>query len=170
MLELRFFDGTFEDLKKFVKKPLTRRQIVSKFSALYDPFGKLTPLTAKMKVDVSKAMKLTSSWDEQVPTILHDKWLDNFWKIQRLKGLQFQRPRVSKDALNTDLHLVGCVDAADELKIVGVWARFKRRNGTFSSQLVIGRSLLSRGGTIPKEELEAATIAPFWPLEKILKP
>ena len=40
------FEGSFEDLKKFVKKPLTRRQIVSKFSALYDPFGKLTPLTA----------------------------------------------------------------------------------------------------------------------------
>ena len=40
------FKGSFEDLKKFVKKPLTRRQIVSKFSALYDPFGKLTPLTA----------------------------------------------------------------------------------------------------------------------------
>ena len=67
-----------------------------------------------MKVEVSKAMKQTSSWDEQVPTILHVKWLDNFWKIKKMKGLQFQRPRVSKDALNTDLHLVGCVDAADE--------------------------------------------------------
>ena len=83
------FKGSFEDLKKFVKKPLTRRQIVSKFSALYDPFGKLTPLTARMKLDVSKAMKQTSSWDEKVPTSLHDRWLDNFWKIKKLKGLQF---------------------------------------------------------------------------------
>ena len=96
-----------------------------------------------MKLDVSKAMKQTSSWDEEVPTSLHDVWLDNFWKIQRLKGLQFQRPRIPKDALNTDLHLVCCVDAADELKIVGVWAKFKRRTGNFSSQLIIGRSLLS---------------------------
>ena len=71
------FDGSFEDLKKFVKQPLTRRQIVSKFSTLYDPFGKFTPLTAKMKLDVSKAMKQTSDWDEQVPTNLHDKWLEN---------------------------------------------------------------------------------------------
>ena len=135
------FDGSFEDLKKFVKKPLTRRLIVSKFWSLFDPFGKLTPLTAKMKLDVSKAMQQTSSWDEQVPTILHDKWLENLWKMQKLKGLQFQRPRIPKDALNTDLHLVGCVDAADELKIVGVWAKFKRKNGGFSSQLIIGRSL-----------------------------
>ena len=58
------FDGSFEDLKKFVKKPLTRRQIVNKYSGLYDPFGKLTPLTGKMKVDVSMAMKQTSNWDD----------------------------------------------------------------------------------------------------------
>ena len=96
-----------------------------------------------MKLDVSKAMKQTSGWDDQVPTTLHDKWLDNFWQIQRLKGLQFQRPRIPKDALYTDVHLVCCVDAADELKIVGVWAKFKRKTGNFSSQLVIGRSLLS---------------------------
>ena len=62
----QIFDGNFEDLKKFVRKPLTRREIVSKFSAWYDPFGKFTPLTAKMKLDVSRAMKLTSSWDDQV--------------------------------------------------------------------------------------------------------
>ena len=37
-----------------------------------------------------------------------------------MKGLQFQRPRVSKDALNTDLHLVGCVDAADEFSNDGI--------------------------------------------------
>ena len=101
----------------------------------------------------------------------HDKWLDNFWKVQKLKGLQFSRPRIPRDALNTDLHLVGCVDAADELKIVGVWAKFKRRNGNFLSQLVIGRSLLSRGGTIPKEELEAATIGSnlLWIVRKALE-
>ena len=72
------FDGTFADLNKFVKKPPTRRQIVSKFSALFDMYGKLTPLTAKMKLDVSKAVKETSGWDEQVSVALHDKWINNF--------------------------------------------------------------------------------------------
>ena len=67
------FDGSLADLKKFVKKPLTRRQIVSKFSALLDMYGKLTPLTAKMKLDVSKAVKETSGWDEEVSVPLHDK-------------------------------------------------------------------------------------------------
>ena len=151
------FDGNLADLKKFVK-PLTRRQIVSKFSALFDMYGKLTPLTAKMKLDVSKAVKETSGWDEKVSVPLHDKWIDNFWTMHKLRGLQFQRARVPSDAFDTKVYLSGCVDAADSLKIVGVWARFKRKNGKFSCQLIIGRSLLSKGGTIPKEELEAATI------------
>ena len=152
------FEGSLADLKKFVKKPLTRRQIVSKFSALFDMYGKLTPLTAKMKLDVSKAVKETSGWDEEVSVPLHDKWIDNFWTMHKLRGLQFKRARIPSDAFDTKMYLSGCVDAADSLKIVGVWARFKRKNGKFSCQLIIGRSLLSKGGTVPKEELEAATV------------
>ena len=165
------FEGSFDDLKKFVKKPLTRRQVVSKFSAWYDVFGKLTPLTAKMKVDVRRAVKETNGWDEAVPPDLHDKWIDNFWQMQKLQGLQFHRARIPEDAVDTNLHLICCVDAADSLKVVGIWARFKVRSGKFSSQLIIGRSLLSKGGTIPKEELEAATIGSnlLWVVRKALE-
>ena len=127
------FDGTFADLKKFVKKPLTRRQIVSKFSALFDMYGKLTPLTAKMKLDVSKAVKETSGWDEQVSVALHDKWIDNFWTMHKLRGLQFQRARIPSDAFDTKMYLTGCVDAADSLKIVGVWAVQKKEWKVFLS-------------------------------------
>ena len=79
--------------------------------------------------------------------------------MEKLKGLKFQRAKTPVDAADTNLYLVGCVDAASQLKIAGVWARFKRKNGKFSCQLVIGRSLLSRkDGTIPKEELESMTM------------
>ena len=153
------FDGTFEDLKKFVPKKLTRRQIISKFSAVFDMYGKLEPVRAKMKLDARSATEETDEWDGEVTQGLRDRWCDNFWRLQKLKGLKFQRARVPVDAVDTNLYLVGCVDAAAQLKIAGVWARFKRKNGEYSSQLVIGRSLLSRkDGTIPKEELEAMTM------------
>ena len=91
--------------------------------------------------------------------------------MQKLKGLQFQRARVPHNAVDTNVHLACCVDAADSLKVVGIWARFKVKSGGFSSQLVIGRSLLSKGGTIPKEELEAATIGSnlLWIVRKALE-
>ena len=47
------FDGSFEDLQKFVPSKLTRRQVVSKFAAIFDMYGHLTPETAKMKKNVS---------------------------------------------------------------------------------------------------------------------
>ena len=69
------------------------------------------------------------------------------------------------------MNLVAAVDASNELKIAGVWARFLRKNGEYSSQLIIGRSLLVKeGSSIPKEELEAATIGSnlLWIVRKAL--
>ena len=59
MVGTEIFDGSFEDLEKFCAKRLTRRQVVSKFSAVFDLFGHLTPATASMKVDVRQAVKET---------------------------------------------------------------------------------------------------------------
>ena len=63
------------------------------------------------------------------------------------------------DAVNKEMRLTCTVDAATQVKIVDVWAGFLRKNGEYSCQLLIGRSLLAREeSTIPKEELEALTI------------
>ena len=126
---------------------------------MFDILGKLIPVTAKMKVDVRTAVKETEDWDDAVSAPTRDKWVDNLWRLYKLQGLKFSRTRIPIDAADTKLHLVCWVDASDQLKDVGVWARFRRVGGDYSCQLVIGRSLLSReDSTIPKEELEAMTI------------
>ena len=153
------FDGTMADLKTFVPQKLTRRNIVSKFASLYDPLGKFTPLTAAMKIHVRKAVKETTDWDGVVTPETRLLWVDNYWRLHNMKDVHFHRPRIPHDAATTDLELIGAVDASNELKICGVWARFLRKNGEYSCQLVIGRSLLSKeGSSIPKEELEALAI------------
>ena len=151
------FDGELADLEKFVPSKLTRRQVVSKFAAIFDLFGHLTPETARMKKNVRSATQETADWDAFVSPETRSEVVKDLWRLYKLQGLKFSRAKIPFDAKNTRLHLVGCVDAADSLKIMGVWARFERKSGDFSSQLLIGRSLLSRGGTIPKEELEAMT-------------
>ena len=153
------FDGTFEDLEKFVPKRLTRRQIVSKMSSIFDPFGKYLPLTGGMKVHMRLAVLETDDWDDFVSDQTRNLWVKNFWMLHNLRGMKFVRARIPTDAVNTTMDLVAAVDASNELKIAGVWARFLRTNGEYSSQLLIGRALLVReGSSIPKEELEAATI------------
>ena len=153
------FEGTFSDLNNFVPKKLTRRQVVSKFSSVYDPFGKFLPITSRMKVSMRRAVAETEIWDGILTAETRSIWVKNFWMLEKLRGMKFTRARVPVDALNHDLQLIAAVDASTELKIAGVWARFLRINGEYSSQLVIGRSLLSReDSSIPKEELEAASI------------
>ena len=153
------FEGSFAELNKFVPNPMTRRQVVSKFSALFDMFGKLTPVSAPMKLSVRKGTKETGDLNDFVSAETRSVVVKNLWRLYKLQGVQFNRARIPPDAADTKLHLVCCVDAADQLKIAGVWARFRRVGGGFSSQLVIGRSLLGReDSTIPKEELEALTI------------
>ena len=166
------FKGQFADMEKFVPQRLTRRQVVSKFSAIHDPLGKFVPITGAMKVHVRRAVMETSDWDGHVSAETRSIWVKNFWRLEKLKGLQFSRARIPIDAVNTKLQLVACVDAANELKIAAVYARFLRRNGEYSSQNVIGRSLLVKeNSSIPREELEALTIGSnlLWMVRKSLE-
>ena len=49
--------------------------------------------------------------------------------------------------------LVGA-DAAESMIIVGAWGSFEKKDGSFSCQQLMGRSILSDDTTIPKLELE----------------
>ena len=153
------FSGGFSDLLKFVPDKLTRRQVVSKFHSFFDPLGHFVPITAAMKVHMRMAVKETEDWDSVISPDLRRLWVKNFWRLHNLRGIPFNRAKIPSDAVNTDMYLIAAVDAANDLKIAGVYARFLRTNGKWSSQLLIGRSLLAKeDSSIPKEELEAATI------------
>ena len=165
------FDGNFGDLCSFVPERLTRRQVVSKFASVFDPYGKLCPVTAAMKHHCRMAVMETEGWDDPITQETRTLWLKNFWQLHSLKGVMFMRARIPEDAASTDLTLVCAVDAANQIKAAGVYARFPRKNGKFSSQLLVGRSLLAKeGSSIPKEELEAAVIGSnlLWIVRKSL--
>ena len=152
------FSGSFADLEKFVPAKLTRRQVVSKFASLFDVLGKLVPVTGAMKVHMRKAVLETTDWDGVLSSEARAQWVKNFWRLEKLRGLQYNRAIIPVDAVDTRMELIAAGDAANDLKICGVWGRFRRSNGEFSSQLILGRSLLVKeDSSIPREELEAMT-------------
>ena len=114
------FEGTFQDLDNFVPQNLTRRQIVSKFSSLYDVYGKLTPVTAGMKLQVRQAVLTTETWDNPVSPDIRSQWVLNLWRLYKLQGIKFERARMPQEAVSTDLRLICAVDAASQVKIVVV--------------------------------------------------
>ena len=47
------------------------------------------------------------------------------------------------------------VDAAKKVLIMGSWVGFQLKNGSWSNQLLLGRSLLAKNESIPKSELDS---------------
>ena len=151
-----FFDGDFADLNKFVPVNLSRRMVTSKMASIYDVLGKFAPLTIGFKSDLRKVVLATQSWDEAMDSNLRNKWLENLWKVEQLRGIKFHRPRMPDDAVSSSMRLITAVDAAEVSIMIGCWGSFQRKDGTWSSQHIIGRGLLAPpNGTIPKNELEA---------------
>ena len=168
------FDGrllTMEEMSLFVPQKLTKRQIVSKLMSVFDLLGHLIPITSRLKRDMRRMMKDTAQWDDAVTDEHRSTWVKNFLDLERCKGLQFTRPKMPVDAVDTKMRLVVMVDAAEELLLVWAGNGFRRRNGTWSSAYLVGRSLLMNvESTIPKDEMEALVAGSnmLWLLRQIL--
>ena len=135
---------------------LTRRICASKAASVFDLTGLLAPVLVGVKCLMRDTVKATSEWDEEVPGSLRNKWLDAFLTLEKLRGIQFDRPIMPLDAVDKNLRLIALSDAGQAAIMVGVWGGFLLPNGNYSCRLVIGRSLLSADTTIPKLELEGA--------------
>ena len=164
--------GTFDEMNDFVPSKLTKRMIVSKFMGVYDPLGKLLPLTSRMKKDLRLIMKSTPNWDDAVTDEHRKSWVKNFLDIEKAKGLKYTRPRMPIHAIDTKMRLMVFVDAAKELLVIWAGVGFKRKTGEWSSAFLIGRSLLCpQDSTIPRDELEALVAGSnmLWLLRQILE-
>ena len=92
-----FFEGDFSLLDKFVPVNLSRRVVTSKIASIYDVLGKYAPITIGLKADLRKVVLATQSWDEAMCIDLRNKWVENLWKVEQLRGIKFNHPRMPED-------------------------------------------------------------------------
>ena len=138
---------------------LTRRHCVSRTGEIFDLLGLLCPITASLKLDLHQLVTRKLDWDDQIPDDLRPLWISNFEMMEELNSLRFNRTIVPEDATNLDLTTVDFADASKSLMCVSIYARFKRRCGSYSSQLVFSRSkLVPEGTSQPRAELLAALL------------
>ena len=152
---VRLFDGDENDLDDFVPQDLSRRQAASKLASLWDILGKLAPIMTGLKLDLRETFQRTAGWDDEMPPDLRQKWVKNFWLMERLRGLKYKRAVMPVDAIDSKLRLLTGVDAAKQGLMMGCWGGFKKKDGSWSNKLILGRSLLAKSESIPKDELEA---------------
>ena len=79
--------------------------------------------------------------------------------MQDIGNLRFQRLVVSKNAVDLDINTVDAADLSNKMTCIAIYARFLRRNGTYSCQLVFSRSkVVPDRLSQPREELLAAAL------------
>ena len=63
---------------------ITTRHCVSKVSEIFDLTGKITPITATMKLDLHTLVKRGLDWDDVLPDELRPIWVSHFKMMQKL--------------------------------------------------------------------------------------
>ena len=149
------FRGTsLNYMDKFVPQDLSRRQVFSKNGTVFDPLGKLIPFTAGLSVDLRDSVQATIKWDDCVGVELRARWVKNFLRIEKMKGMKFQRAKLPLNAANYDMEVIVAADTSEPIMAVGAWGRFLLDDDSYSCQHILGRSLLAEiNSTIAKSEL-----------------
>ena len=138
---------------------ITRRHCVSKVSEIFDLNGKIKPITATMKLDLHTLVKTGLDWDDALPDELRPIWVSHSEMMEKIGKIKFQRAVVPKDAISLDIETIDAADASQKLACVAIYARFLKKDGTHSCQLIFSRSkLIPDGLSQPRAELFAATL------------
>ena len=149
------------DDAKRVPKILTRKHCHAKVAEIFDIAGKLTPITAGMKLDLHDFVDpdRVIQWKDKIPDELRPVWLNHFEMIKEIPTLRYNRTIIPEDAVSLEIETIDTGDASQAIACIAIYARMKRRCGTYSCQLVFSRSkILEKGITQPRAELVAAML------------
>ena len=142
-----------------VPSTLTQRICTSVVGEIWDLFGQIVPITARLKLDLHELVLRKFDWDDEIPEELKKIWVENFELIEQLKDVRFKRATVPQDAVDLNMELIEAGDASSSLICVGIYVRFKRKCGKYSCELVVGKSkIVPNGMSVPRGEVYAAEI------------
>ena len=122
-----------------IPSKLTRRHCASKVAEVFDLTGRVAPITASMKMDLQELVRLKLDWDDSIPDGLRPLWEANFNMIQDLRELRFNRTIVPADAVDLNISTLDFADASKSMICSSIYARFKKKDGTFSWSTCSGK-------------------------------
>ena len=142
-----------------IPERLTRRHCASKVGEIYDLLGKMTPITARFKLDLHNLVTRKLDWDDAIPNELKPIWKDNFQIMQEMKSIYFKRCIVPEDAESLAIETIDTGDASPQLACSAIYSRIKKRDGGLKCQLLFARSkILPDRISQPRAELIAALL------------
>jgi len=97
-----------------------------KVAEIFDLTGRITPITAHMKLDLSVLVKRKLDWDDVIPDDLRHVWASHFDMMKELNQIKFKRAIVPADAASLDITTIDTGDAAiKSTACIAIYARFQ---------------------------------------------
>ena len=107
---------------------------------MFDIVGKITPVTAIMKLDhLHELVQRKLDRDDAVPDELRPFWKSHFEMMQEINNLKYKRAVIPDDATSLDIKTIDFGDASKAIACVAIYARFRRKCGGYFCQLVLAR-------------------------------
>lgn len=146
-----------EDLDNIIPNSITRRLALSKTAEFWDIVGLLEPVKVKFKLDLKEL--ICYDWDDTLSEQWATRWKENFHLMAKAQKIMVPRAVVPIDAVDANrLELLVTCDASTNMSAAAVYARFRRKNGMFSCELLTARSR-SVAYTVPRNELCSNVLA-----------
>ena len=150
-------DPTFVEMKS---KSLTKRKILSQIASIFDPIGAGAPVLIKTKIAMQQLWQHGLNWDEEVPDIIKQRWIELFNELVALNGFNFDRCLRQFNAIEDPWLVVFC-DASRLAFGACAYVRWRLANGKLETRFVAAKTRVSplKELTIPRLELQAAVLA-----------
>ena len=141
---------------------VTRRQILSQVSSMFDPLGLIAPVVFRGRMIFQETSRLKLDWDELVPDWLRRMWVDWLCSLQFLGSLIFPRCVIPEEFAENGVHeLNHFCDGSQSGYGACSYVRSVNAAGQVHVALVAskGRLVPLKQMTIPRLELAAAVLA-----------
>ena len=127
-----------------IPKSFNRSSAQGKVSEVYDLIGLVEPLKMGFKIKVRELITKDIGWKDMIPEEQRPEWIKIFSQIQDCRLLRSKRAVIPIDAVSpSKFRLIETHDGSQHGSATGVYAGFELKDGTFSCQLIFGRSALS---------------------------
>ena len=141
---------------------VTRRQILSQVSSMYDPLGLIAPVVIRGRMIFQETSRLKLDWDESVPDWLRRMWVDWLCSLQFLGSLRFPKCVIPEEFAENGVHeLHHFCDGSQSGYGACSYVRSVNAAGHVHVALVASKGRLAplKQMTIPRLELAAAVLA-----------
>ena len=147
-----------EDSYKIPDK-LTKKICAGKVGEVFDLVGLVAPIVGGFKLNIRELVVSCCGWEDKIPDQYRSVWLSNFELMEIIGDLVYNRAVVPADASSLDVELISAGDASEQMACACCYIRFKRKDNSYSCQLLLAKTkLVPEDTTLPRAELFAATL------------